>query len=168
MCAFAEGTVVPIEKTRAEIEKLLARYKATGFAYGTKGPRTMMEFEMSDRRVRFTLTLPEPGDPRFRKTPSGRYMRSAQGSAEAYNAECRRLWRALHLSILAKLEAVASGITTFEKEFLAYVVLPTGRTVADHAIPALQNAYTSQSMRPLLPGSDSIEPIDSDASPPRS
>jgi hypothetical protein len=39
--------------------------------------------------------------------------------------------------IKAKLEAVASGITTFDEEFLAHVVLETGETVAEQMIPKL-------------------------------
>jgi hypothetical protein len=41
------------------------------------------------------------------------------------------------LSIKAKLEAVETGIESFEIAFMPYVVLPDGKTVAEHVLPAL-------------------------------
>lgn len=53
----------------------------------------------------------------------------------------------------AKLEAVESGITSFEAEFLAHIVLPDGSTVAQNAIPAVAEAYATGRVRALLPPS---------------
>jgi hypothetical protein len=55
------------------------------------------------------------------------------------------------LVIKAKLEAVASGITTFEDEFLAHIVMPDGQTVATHIKPRIAQAYETGSMQALLP-----------------
>jgi response regulator RpfG family c-di-GMP phosphodiesterase len=53
-----------------------------------------------------------------------------KGQAQAVNdAETRRRWRCLAMVIKAKLEVVASGISSFEEEFLAHVMLYDGRTV---------------------------------------
>jgi len=41
----------------------------------------------------------------------------------------RQRWRALSLVVKAKLEAVETGIASFEEEFYAYTLLPSGRTV---------------------------------------
>jgi hypothetical protein len=57
----------------------------------------------------------------------------------------------LALVIKAKLEAVDSGITTFEDEFLAHIVMPDGQTVASHIKPGIAAAYESGTMTPLLP-----------------
>lgn len=54
--------------------------------------------------------------------------------------------------IKAKLEAVASSITTFEDEFLSHIVLPDGQTVGRHVKPRIAAAYESGQMTPLLPG----------------
>jgi hypothetical protein len=43
--------------------------------------------------------------------------------------------------VKAKLEAVESGITSFEDEFLAHVMLPNGGTVSDLLRPQLAAAY---------------------------
>ena len=51
---------------------------------------------------------------------------TAAAQQAAWEQVCRQRWRALLLIIRAKLEAVASGITTLENEFLANIVLPDG------------------------------------------
>lgn len=69
----------------------------------------------------------------------------------AWEQGCRQRWRALALVIKAKLEAVESGITTFEEEFLAHIVMPDGMTVGNHVRPTIQAWYSGGQMRPLLP-----------------
>ncbi|GAG36103.1 unnamed protein product [marine sediment metagenome] len=63
----------------------------------------------------------------------------------------RQKWRALSLVIKAKLEAVESGISIFEEEFLAHIVLPDGRTIGDFMIPQIKTIYSSGKMPKLLP-----------------
>jgi hypothetical protein len=55
------------------------------------------------------------------------------------------------LVIKAKLEAVEGGITTFEDEFLAHIVLPDGQTVAHHVRPRIEAVYSSGEVQALLP-----------------
>ena len=43
----------------------------------------------------------------------------------------------------AKLEVVASGISTFETEFLGNIVLPDGGTVIEWLSPQIEEAYKS-------------------------
>lgn len=54
------------------------------------------------------------------------------------------------LVVKAKLEAVSSGIVTFDQEFFAHMVLPNNRTVFEEAGPAVTAAYESGIVRPLL------------------
>jgi hypothetical protein len=44
----------------------------------------------------------------------------------------------LALSIKAKLECVETEIESFETAFMPYVVLPDGKTVAEHVLPVLE------------------------------
>lgn len=150
--SFAEGTSVSVEKSRAEIEKLLSRYGASKFACGWDGPRVMLGFTAKGRTIRFILTMPDKSDERFRLTPSRKWARSESEALAAWEQECRRGWRALALVIKAKLEAVESGIATFEDEFLAYTVLPGGQTVSEHIQPGIAAAIQSGrlSNAPLL------------------
>jgi hypothetical protein len=63
----------------------------------------------------------------------------------------RQRWRALALVIKAKLEAVEAGITIFEEEFLAHIVLPDGRTAGEYMVPQIEESYRTKQMPPLLP-----------------
>ena len=63
---------------------------------------------------------------------------------------CRQRWRALLLIIRAKLEAVESGITTLESEFLANIVLPDGGWWDSGWRRRLRRAYATGRMPPML------------------
>lgn len=146
---YAEGTSVSVAGSRAEIEKLLARYGATSFAYGYDATRAVVQFAADGRQVRFVVPMPDPAQ--FHRSPAGR-TRDAAAQAKAVDAEERRRWRALALAIKAKLEVVASGIATFEEEFAAHIVLPDGSTVGEWLTPQIAEAYESMTMPSLLPG----------------
>lgn len=62
----------------------------------------------------------------------------------------RRRWRALALGIKGKLETVATGIQTFEEEFLANIVLPNKQTVAEWLEPQLTAQYKGGKMPRML------------------
>jgi hypothetical protein len=59
---------------------------------------------------------------------------------------------AVALAIKAKLEAVEAEISTFEDEFLAYIVLPDGSTFGDWARPQIAAVYELNTMPALMPG----------------
>ncbi len=105
--------------------------------------------EVVVRQVRFTIPLPDLHDDRFAMTPGGRRRRSAAQMFAEYEKATRRIWRALLLVIKAKLEAVESGISEFEEEFLAHIVLPDGRTVGEFIRPEVAIAYETKKMPPL-------------------
>jgi len=143
MTLYAAQTSVSPERTRAEIETLLSRYKATTFGYATSPEGAMVQFRLKDRIVRFTIALPKPEDARI--TMRGRRRQSAK-VPEVVMQMTRQRWRALLLVIKAKLEAVESGVATFEEEFLPYILLPDGKTVGHHVLPAVAAAYESGRM----------------------
>lgn len=152
MTRFAEGTEVPVERTRNEIERTLKRYGATGFAYGWEGAKATILFRMKERMLRFVILVPAIDDPEVRLTPTGRTR-----TAGAARSSCRRnierqRWRALLLIVKAKLEAIESGIVTFEEEFLAQILLADGQTMGQWATPQLDEVYRTAKMPLLLPG----------------
>jgi hypothetical protein len=151
MTHYASETTVPPDRSRAEIERTLERYGATGFMYGWDGDRAVIAFRMKDRMLRMVLPLPDRQAEEFKLTPTKR-RRTESSRREAYELAVRQRWRALALVIKAKLEAVESGIATFEEEFLGYIVLPDGQTVGDWMVPQVQQAYLTATMPPLLPG----------------
>ncbi|SDL79010.1 hypothetical protein SAMN05661010_02562 [Modicisalibacter muralis] len=151
MTRYAENTSVSSERSRAEIEQTLARYGADGFMYGWDGGTAVLAFQMHGRRIRFDLTMPDRNSDEYTLTETGRERAPAQ-AAKAWEQACRQRWRALALVIKAKLEAVESGITMFEEEFLAHIVLPGGNTVGNWMLPQVERSYQSGQMPPLLPG----------------
>lgn len=140
MRRYAEETTVPVEQSRAEIERLLARYGATAFSYAQDVDRGMaaISFAASKRLVRFIVRMPRAES--FSKTRTGRDVSEGK-QVELAAQEGRRLWRSLVLMVKAKLDSVASGIATFEDEFLAYIVLPTGGTAGEFMRPQIAAAY---------------------------
>ncbi|UFU03460.1 hypothetical protein LQF12_02280 [Ruania suaedae] len=148
MSRYAESTQVSSDRSRAEIERTLTRYGASSFTYGWDDTRAAIGFVMEGRQVRFVLPLPDRQADEFRLTPTGK-QRTASASETAYEQAVRQRWRALALMVKAKLEAVAAGIVTFEVEFLPHTVLPSGRTVAEDVLPAVEEAYSSGSVRQL-------------------
>lgn len=152
--SYAESTSVSADRSRAEIEKTLSRYGATSFIYGWEDERAMVQFRAHERYVRFVLPLPDREQ--FAVTPTRRNRRSPAQIEASFDQAVRQRWRALSLVVKAKLEAVESGITTFEDEFLAHTVLPDGMTVGQWISPQVSEAYELGKMPRLLPmGSES-------------
>ncbi len=155
MTRYAAATTVSSDKSRTEIEKTLTRYGARQFVYGRDDDRRLavIEFVTENRRIRLVLPVPDPKDREFTHTRhQWPQRRSASAASLAYEQAVRQRWRALLLIIKAKLEAVTSGVMTFENEFLPYTVLPDGRTVADTVYPAIARAYETGEVPALLPG----------------
>jgi hypothetical protein len=150
MTLYAQGTSVSEEKSRAEIEVMLRRYGASSYASGWEDSRALIVFEAKGRRVRFVLPIPSRAERRFTHRANSSRPRSKDEAARTWEQECRQRWRALALVIKAKLEAVESGITSFEAEFLAHIILPSGDTVGEWAGPQLVQIYGSGQMPPML------------------
>lgn len=149
--SYAQGTTVPVEKTRIEIEETLRRFRADAFVSGYEGRTAFIAFRARGRQIRLTLEMPAPDDKSFSLTETGR--KRTEGSArDAWEAECRRRWRSLGLLVKAKVAAVADGVVTFEEEFLPHIVLPNGSTVYEAAKAPLALAYETGEMPRLLPG----------------
>lgn len=147
---YAEQTTVSSERSRAEIESTLGRYGATSFAYMWQGLRAVILFEYNGKRIKFMLTLPDRNDDQFRLTPERRTTRSVDAQNKAYEQAVRQKWRALALVIKAKLEAVESGISVFEEEFMANIVLPNGQTAAENILPQIDEAYRIGGMPKIM------------------
>lgn len=142
MTRYAEKTQVPSDRSRAEIEKTLTRYGAESFFSGWDAGQAAIGFAMKGRQYRVVLPMPNRSSEDFTLTPTGK-DRSASAAEAAYEQAVRQRWRALALMVKAKLEAVAAGIVTFEVEFLPHTVLPSGHTVAQDILPAVESAYAS-------------------------
>jgi len=149
MTQFAASTSVSASASRDEIERTLTRYGADQFLYGWQDESAMVGFRMEGRHVKFVLAMPARDDRRF--THHSRGARTADAAAKEWDQAVRQRWRALALVIKAKLEAVESGISVFEDEFLANIVLPSGESAGDWMRPQIAEAYRIGTMPALLP-----------------
>lgn len=113
MRRYAEDTSVPVERSRTEIEKELGRFGAEEFGFLNRAGVATFMFKIKKYTIRIELSLPEAPQ------------------------EQRARFRALLLVIKAKLVAVRENISTIEREFLADVVGPDGRTVMECVKPQL-------------------------------
>lgn len=149
MSRYAANTSVGIEKSRLELERTVSRYGCSQFMSGwDSSGRGMIGFTANGRQVRIMVGAPLLDE--FKTSPAGR-RRTPAAQREAFDQECRRRWRAFVLVLKAKFEAVASGIASFEDEFMAYIALPNGETVGQFMRPQLEAAYASGKMPLLLP-----------------
>jgi len=144
---YAERTNVPVERSKGELERLLRRYGAEG--YGTiwkAGVGTIVRFQIAGRPIQMKLASPVVSE----KTPSGR-RRSPDQVEIAFEQAERQSWRALLLIIQAKLEAIESKIASLDEEFLPYILLAGGETVADRMVPQIEAAIRGEQLPALLP-----------------
>lgn len=153
MSRYAANTEVSSSKSRDEIERILQRYGADQFMYGWQDQAAVVAFRANDRRVRFILPLPDRNSPEFTRYKRGytEHARTEEQATKLYEQAIRQRWRALALVIKAKLEAVEAGISEFEDEFLANIMLPTGQTVGEWMRPQVADAYLTGAMPQLLP-----------------
>lgn len=148
---FAAETTVPVEKSKAELSSLLDKHGAsqTGFFDDRETGRAVVVFKMAGRQVKLQVKLPNPQDKKFFR--GARRTRTVDQARAAWEQECRSSWRRVLLVTKAKLEIVADGESTLEREFLADVLLPDGRTVHEALADKLVEAYAGGTMPPLLP-----------------
>lgn len=161
--SYAEGTSVSVERSKAEIDALLAKHGAAQRLMGADDERgeAYVLFTIAGRQVRLHIPLPKLGDFAIPERPRDWAKRTAglqrqweetqrERRAKAYEQACRERWRAMLLLIKAKLEAIALGISTAEREFLADIALPDGRTVHSFLEEGLRQAYAGGTTPPLL------------------
>lgn len=150
MTRYAASTEVTAARSREEIERTLTRYGADQFMYGWQDDAAVVGFRMASRSVRFVLAMPSKTEHRF--THHSRGLRAPEAALKEWEQAVRQRWRALALVIKAKLEAVETGISIFEDEFLANIVLPaTGETAGAWMRPQIAEAYRIGTVPQLLP-----------------
>lgn len=148
---YAETTEVPVAKTKAEIEKLLEEKGASAVLTGHDSTtRTgVVQYRLHGKFVRHYLKLPDRQE--FERTPKGKLRYDDSQIGKAWDMGTRARWRQLLLILRAKFVAVESGISTFEEEFLANLVLTDNTTFGQWAVPQIEDTYRTGKMPPMLP-----------------
>lgn len=150
--SYAQQTEVPIERSKAEIERMITKHGADRFMSGSDKSHAFIAFQCRGKMVKFVLPLPDRQDRQFLRTPVRHNLRTPDEAYQAWEQACRSKYRALCLCIKAKLESIDQGITSFEAEFLAHFVLPSGQSFGDYAIPMIEEACKTNTMPQLQIG----------------
>jgi hypothetical protein len=128
---YAQGTTVPVDKSRAEVERYLEKRGATRIFFMTEADQFVLGFVYEKLLIRFNVPVPTDGDTMAKVR--------------------RERMRALLLNIKARFAAIDSGISSFEREFMPHVVTPSGQTVAEWLQPQLRIAIDRGEMPKALP-----------------
>ncbi len=149
---YASKTTVTVEKSQAEVTAILRKYGAKKFGTMEDESQAYLMFEFKGLSVQ--IAVPLPAIEEFRRSDAGR-TRTSDVAQEHRSQAIRQRWRALVLAVKAKLEAVEIGISTVEKEFMAFVMMPDGHSLSDHLLPQLQIMVENGQMPRLLLGAPS-------------
>lgn len=135
MPPYAEATNVSEERSQSELKSMLRRAGSETIAIAEEADQVGILFRLRSISYRVQITLPDRNAAEFTRSPSGKRKRTDDQAWAAWEQETRRLWRCLVLVLKAKLTAVRDGVATVETEFLPYMVMQDGRTVAEAALP---------------------------------
>lgn len=140
---YAKTTDVPFERSIAEIVGLLKGAGADQIAQVDQRDRFTIQFAMADRMLRFRVDY-------LTDEQVDRLTGPRQDASKVKAQWHRQRGRALLLVIKAKLEAVESGVETFEQAFLANVVLANGETVHDRIAAPIAAEYETNAVHSML------------------
>ena len=153
--AYASGTEVSIDRSRAEIEKVLAKAGAKEFAYWRNEEGSNIAFRIDGLMVRLTVAAPKPPADNGKKGQAYRKYKPEQQVRWVEDEEKRR-WRVILIAVKAKLELVAMQQSTILREFMADTVMVNGKLVAEELEPRIRQMYELNKMpKTLLLGSGS-------------
>jgi hypothetical protein len=146
--AYADRTEISVDRSITEIIALVRKSGAERIAQAQMPDQLAIQCFLGGRMLRFSVRLqtleqmPKHDGGNRTLTDTARGQRLAQAH--------RQRARALLLVIKAKLESVESGVETFDEAFLANVVMPDGKTIAELTTPAIERAYIEGKQPPLL------------------
>jgi hypothetical protein len=131
---YAQETTVSIEKSQQELSRVLRAAGADQVVLAWDSAQgTGVRFHMQGRFAQ--LMVPPPSEKRMKELKA---WRPRWSDLDRLEQEQRRSWRALILLVKAKLEAIAAGITTAEREFMPDLLMDDGRRLEEWALPALE------------------------------
>lgn len=144
---FAAETRCTPASTRAEIEALLAKAGCARVRIALDPAHSAIAFELDNRRYRFEIAVPTRRD--VETLPTGQPRRTAHLAA-AKEQLLKIRWRTLLLAIRAQLAMVETGLAlTHQDVLLPYLILPSGRTLAEETREPIKLAYDGHPI-PLL------------------
>lgn len=140
---YAQDTAVPIARSRAEIDKLLRKWKVTGIQWTDEfdKDRVTLQFafphEGRTYGARFTLRLPTREDLKGSAIHGGTGRLLEARLQKLLDGRGKQEHRLLLLWLTAAFNAVAGGLVPVEQLFLPFLVDESGRTVGEIIGPKL-------------------------------
>lgn len=151
--SYAQDTSVSVERSQAQIQQLIISRGAGQFAamFDLEHSRAIVLWTMNGRQIKLFVPLPDQNEDRFKfPTRGGKHQyhrENPEGRRRTlWEQSCRSRWRAILLIVKAKFEAIDSGCTTFEREFLADTVMANGKTLSQWAEPQVEAMLVSGKM----------------------
>lgn len=136
------------ERALGEIQKLLRGFGCTKFGSMSddEAQEILVQFEFRGRPVSVKASIRGYAAAYLREhpyNPSRSRSTRAEHERKAMNVASVAVYSILRDWIKGQITAVETGILTFEGAFLGQILLPTGRTVLEHAqqsqlLPALE------------------------------
>jgi hypothetical protein len=143
------NTSVPVDRSQAEIRKLLSKHGAQRFSFHEGADDAgvawvALEFvhaESYDRphMVRMAVPLKIVDNGELREKAKRAYSKTFdEVKSAAIEQENRRIWRVIFYSLKSRMEAIEEQVETFEQAFLPHLVDPgTGQTIWQRVQPAI-------------------------------
>lgn len=122
MGRYAEGTSVPVEKSRAEMIGTLGRFGVKKFGWDMQDSADILFFEVNGKSYRMEIVRPAPDDVAYNPRIDKKTL---------LDREWARRWRANAMMLKMRLEFAESGDSTAEVELLPYLLLKTGETLGE-------------------------------------
>ena len=154
MSPYADGTTVTVEKSIAEVRRMLAANGATHYAYGSSPNGEVVQFAVDGRFYRFDVSAVDAKAMKadFLAENESAWNVKTRADRIAWDiraqAEHRRRWRARVLWLKALLEFMDE--VPLEQSLLANLVLPDGSTFGGWAADQIDAMYDGGKMPPLL------------------
>lgn len=136
--SYAEGTEVPVEKSRIEIERLLLRFGAVKVGV-LQEPGSATVYFATKEGWNVQMRIPLPTDEDAQKVTRNGWALTDGARRSWVEQRARERWRQLLLVLKAKFTALENGVETFEQLFLAHLVLG-GQPVGERLLPAIRAA----------------------------
>lgn len=124
MPRYAEGTKVTVDSSRGEITGILAKHGVQRMGWMASPEGDQLMFELAGGSYRLDIRKPSMAEVRA-------LYPNAYDHQAKLDAEWRRRWRANVLLLKAKLEFVAAGDTTLDRELMPFRLLKGGKTVEE-------------------------------------
>lgn len=151
---YARNTKVSVERSKAEIEKLLRKFGAKKFGTMEDIDAGIAYLMFEHEGLSFQIPVRMPFRKDYTMSPARR-VRTAAAATEAWDQAIKARWRVVFLLTKAKLIAIDQEHSTIEREFLSDVMLPRPdgpSSVGDIMIPELRKAASTGQLPKLLPG----------------